>query len=104
MLAESTGDEATLRAAFHPSASIMVSDRDMIKLLNIDSYVQGVITAGLPSKRSPKWRTVSVDVNHNAALAKLEDEIGPMRFTDYLSLLKIEGEWKIVAKLHHLHA
>ncbi|WP_348626046.1 nuclear transport factor 2 family protein [Mesorhizobium sp. LSHC422A00] len=25
------------------------------------------------------------------------------RFTDYLSLLKIAGEWKIVSKLYHLH-
>ncbi|ESX45442.1 hypothetical protein X761_32270 [Mesorhizobium sp. LSHC424B00] len=34
---------------------------------------------------------------------KVEDEFGTTRFTDYLSLLKIAGEWKIVIKLYHLH-
>ncbi|MEK1931774.1 MAG: nuclear transport factor 2 family protein, partial [Pararhizobium sp.] len=31
------------------------------------------------------------------------DEFAGMRFTDYLSLLKIGGHWVIVNKLYHLH-
>jgi hypothetical protein len=34
---------------------------------------------------------------------KVTDDFAGMRFTDYLSLLKIDGRWMIVSKLYHLH-
>lgn len=45
----------------------------------------------------------SVDVEGDAASVKVTDDFAGMRFTDYLSLLKIDGRWTIVSKLYHLH-
>ncbi|HEX8636521.1 MAG TPA: nuclear transport factor 2 family protein [Pyrinomonadaceae bacterium] len=40
----------------------------------------------------------SVDITGNAASAKIILDYPTVRFTDYMSLLKIDGEWKIVNK------
>jgi hypothetical protein len=43
------------------------------------------------------------DIEGEAAFVKVADEFAGMRFSDYLSLLKIDGRWVIVNKLFHLH-
>ena len=36
----------------------------------------------------------------NAAFAKVECQLPPRYFTDYLTLLKIEGRWQVIAKAY----
>ena len=43
---------------------------------------------------------VSLDIAGSAALAKTKIEYLGVRYTDYLSLLKLDGEWKIIAKVY----
>jgi hypothetical protein len=43
------------------------------------------------------------DIEGDAAFVKVTDEFAGMRFSDYLSFLKIGGHWVIVNKLYHLH-
>ena len=40
-----------------------------------------------------------VDVSGNAAVAKLELESPEATITDYMSLLKVDGEWTVVGKI-----
>ncbi|ESZ56158.1 hypothetical protein X728_26960 [Mesorhizobium sp. L103C120A0] len=61
-----------------------------------------MMSAALPPNTSPNWAVASLDITGDAATAKVEDEFGTTRFTDYL-LLKIAGELKILSKLYHLH-
>ena len=103
VLAMSASDEQLLRAAFHPSASVIGYFQTAIEWLSVDAYVGEVVGAGLPPNHSPCWKIDSIDVTDDTATAKVEDEFGSMKFTNYLSLLKIAGEWKIVSKLYHLH-
>ena len=103
VLAMSVADEEGLRAAFHPSASVIGNYQGAVEWLTVDAYIHEVLSAGLPPNNSPHWSVVSIDVTNDAAVVKLEDEFGSMKFTDYLSLLKITGRWKIVSKLYHLH-
>lgn len=98
----STADEQGLRTAFHPSASIVGHRQGAVEWLTVDAYVHEVVGAGLPPDDRPDWRPVSLDVTNDAAVAKLEDEFGSMRFTDYLSLLRSGDRWTIVGKLYHL--
>ncbi len=44
-----------------------------------------------------------IDIEGDAASVKVVDEFAGMRFSDYLSLLKIDGRWTIVNKVYHLH-
>jgi len=45
---------------------------------------------------------VSIDFSGPAtAFAKVECQIPPRYFTDYLTLLKVDGRWQVIAKAYH---
>ena len=52
-------------------------------------------------KQNRITRITSIDVAGHAAQARLEIEYETFMFIDYMSLLKIEGEWKIVSKIFY---
>ncbi len=46
----------------------------------------------------------SIDIGETVATARLElNDWGGHRFTDMFTLLKVDGEWKIISKVFHLH-
>lgn len=48
---------------------------------------------------------VRVDIVGTAASARIDtDDISGFRFTDFFSLLKINGRWSVVSKIYHTHA
>ena len=50
-------------------------------------------------------RIASIDVFDTVATVRLElDNWTGDKFTDMFTLLKIDGEWKIMSKVFHLHA
>ena len=51
-----------------------------------------------------KATIASIDLADTAATVRLElDDWTGHRFTDFFTLLKVDGEWKIVNKVFHLH-
>ena len=49
-------------------------------------------------------RIASIDTSGTVAFARLEiDNWTGHRFTDLFTLLKVDGEWKIMNKVFHLH-
>jgi len=52
-----------------------------------------------------KSRIASIDMVDTVATVRLElDNWTGSRFTDLFTLLKLDGEWKIMNKVFHLHA
>ncbi len=50
-------------------------------------------------------RVASIDLAGSAATARLElTNLNGADYTDLLSLLKVDGEWKIMSKVFHLHS
>ena len=50
-------------------------------------------------------RITSVDVTGTIATVRLEtDNWTGYRFTDMFTLLRVDGQWKIMNKVFHLHA
>jgi hypothetical protein len=50
-------------------------------------------------------RFASIDIAETVATVRLEiDNWTGHRFTDMFTLLKVDGEWKIISKVFHLHA
>jgi hypothetical protein len=68
-----------------------------------NGYRWMILSARSGPEVKPSWETISVDITGDAAAAKVIDDYVGMRFTDYLSLLKIKGRWMIVNKLYYLH-
>lgn len=49
-------------------------------------------------------RIASIDIVESVATVRLElDNWTGHRFTDFFTLLKVDGEWKIMNKVFHLH-
>ena len=55
-------------------------------------------------RRNLQARIAGIDVNGTVATVRLElDNWTGSRFTDLFTLLKVDGEWKIMNKVFHLH-
>ncbi|MBP6390997.1 MAG: nuclear transport factor 2 family protein [Flavobacteriales bacterium] len=91
------GEPERLRKAFHPDFKLYtVTEEDSLMIRSGEKYIANV----KPGEKANRiGRIISIDHEHNAAMAKAEIVIPGWRvFTDYFLLLKYEGAWKIVQK------
>lgn len=102
--AHATGDPAYARKAFHTEgAMLFMLDGEYVSE-TFDAFIKRVFT-GQPApdeeQRKDKRTIESIDVSGNAANAKITLDYPAVRFVDYMTLLKINEEWKIVSKVFH---
>lgn len=91
------GEPERLKSAFDENFSLYFVANDTLKTWSGKQYVAGV-KKGRKSNRVGK--VLSIDFEENAAVAKIEI-LMPARkriYTDYLMLLKIKENWKIIHK------
>lgn len=96
-----TGDGAHMRIAFHPQARLFWSSADTLATRTSEEYI-----ARMPGKPAPdegtgvRKRIIEViDVTGNAATGKIVLDYPEAHIVDYMSLLKTNGEWKIINKI-----
>ena len=96
------GDSSVVAKAFHKSAMMFyVRDTAFMQVPIFPEYLSRVAAprpAGAPRDQTKK-EIVSIDIAGTAAVAKLKLTQPNAVLTDYMSLLKINGEWKIVNKI-----
>jgi hypothetical protein len=97
--AHATGDGSHARLAFYPQANLYWSRGDSLNTRTSEAYAAGFSGKPADDEGARKRRIVSVDVSGTAAIAKIELDYPTTRFIDYMSLLKIKGEWRIIAKI-----
>jgi hypothetical protein len=85
--------------AFHPSAFMKYIDitTGEFKDVPIAEYIARVKAGSGPGKRSIGIE--SLNIEGTAANAKIKIETETVILYDYMNLLKINGEWKIVSKI-----
>jgi len=99
------GDTKMLAAAFHESADLRSVEPDgALAVLPRAQWFE--MLKGRPSARSrdlPRQdRIVTIDRSGpTTAFAKVNCQIPPRYFTDYLTLAKLADGWKIVGKTFH---
>ena len=96
-----TGQSAEMKLAFHPDATIFGYAPELfggpIQML-FDWVDQNGPAAEL------EGRITSIDLAESVATVRLElENWGGRRFTDLFTLLKVDGEWKILSKVFHKH-
>jgi hypothetical protein len=97
-------NEAALRKAFHPRCAIIGHYENAVEWLTRDEFIAAIVAEGsAPPDTQPFMDIEAIDVEGDAASVKVTDTFAGMRFTDYLSMLKIGGRWTIVNKLYYLH-
>ena len=96
-----TGNGDFMRKAFHTDAKVMAF-RDG-KLMNITSEEFASRFNGKPAAdEAQRKRTIeSVEITGNAGVGKIVLDYPTVKFTDYMSLLKVGDEWKIVNKVFY---
>lgn len=93
-----TGDGAHFRAAFAPQSSLYWISADTLLTRTSAQYIAGARGTPPADEAQRKRWIESIDVAGNAGVAKVILDYPTTRFVDYLSLLKIDGEWKIINK------
>lgn len=85
--------------AFHPSATMKYTDVSTgeFKDVPIADYIARVKANTTPPKRSIS--ILSLNVEGTAANAKIKIETETVIMYDYMNMVKINGEWKIVSKI-----
>ena len=99
------GDAGKLAAAVHDSADLRsVAADGSLAVLPRAQWLEGVKSRPSAKAQGLERRdwVVSIDRSGpNTAFAKVQCQIPPRYFTDYLSLAKVGGAWKVVAKTFH---
>jgi hypothetical protein len=100
--------DAMLRG-FHPDFAIFSAKGEQLQRYEIETWAEGV----RKRKNDPKFdaskntwehKFTNVQVTGNAATLRVDlTRNGKHIYTDYLSLLKFDSGWKIVAKVYYQH-
>jgi Putative lumazine-binding len=96
--AHATGNPDFARKAFYKDARIIAFRDGKLTNLSVEEFAK--LFNGKPAEDEAKRKRAieSLDVRGSAAIAKIVLDYPTVRFVDYMSLLKIDGEWKIVNK------
>lgn len=99
------GDTRKLGQAFHPAAHLYSAGPDgkAADLPRADWFKSVESRPSGKAKGSERRdRIVSIDFSGPAtAFAKVECQLPPRYFTDYLTLLKADGRWQVISKAFH---
>ena len=102
-------DPDAMRNGFHPEFSIYSAKGEELKKYPIATWADRTAQRKADPKfdaAKNKWahNFAAVDVTGGSASVKIElSHEGKHVYTDYLSLLKFDSGWKIVAKVYHKH-
>jgi Putative lumazine-binding len=96
-----SGDPEQLKQAFHPGATMFYARNDSLIVVPIPDYIARVaesrVKGGPPPQRTE--RIADVSISGTSAVARLELIYPQQTITDYMSLVKYGGEWRIVSKI-----
>jgi Putative lumazine-binding len=97
-------DTNRLRRVFHPDAQYACATDGSLTLLSMDAYFPIVDARASPASRSePRAdRILSIEfAGPVTAFVRAECSIGPKRFIDFLTFIRLDDEWRIIAKVFH---
>lgn len=98
LLGHATGDGSHYEMVFHPQAKLFWMRDDTLNTRTSAEYIAGAGGAPADDESERRREITMVDVTGDAAVAKVVLDYPTALFTDYMSLLKVDGEWRIVNK------
>ncbi|MEQ1645479.1 MAG: nuclear transport factor 2 family protein [Pyrinomonadaceae bacterium] len=93
-----TGDGEYFKKAFHTEGNLIWIRDGKYTTRSFAEYIAGASGKPPADEAQRKRRIGTVEVVGNAAVATIILDYPTVKFTDYMTLLKINGEWKIVNK------
>jgi hypothetical protein len=96
-----TGDPDFIRKAFHPDAKIIAVTDGKLFSRTVEEFAK-VFTGKPAADEARRKRLIgNIDITGNTATAKIVLDYPAVKFTDLMSLIKIDGEWKIINKTYY---
>lgn len=99
--AHATGNPDYIRKAFFADAKIMAWRDGKLLNLSVEEFASRFSGKPAADESQRKRRIESLDITGNAGVARIVLDYPDATLTDYMSLLKVNGEWKIVNKAFH---
>ena len=96
-----TGGKDHFRAAFRPEAHMYGLREGKLAVVPIEQYIERGSGQPAPDEAQRRRRIERVDIAGTAATGKIVLDYPKVTFTDYMTLLKVDGEWRIVSKVYH---
>jgi len=99
------GSASLMREGFHPDFVMFVNGDDGLRKVSLDDWT-GRLKPRAADAPAPKVKSDIrvLDIDGNAAVARIKVwRDGKFLFTDYMSLYKTDGRWRIVAKTFQSH-
>ncbi|MET2828477.1 nuclear transport factor 2 family protein [Mesorhizobium shangrilense] len=96
-------DVSLLGEVFHPKAQLSTIAEEKLATVDTSTWLDIIAKRESPATRKEARvdQIVSIEFgSQNTALARVQCAIGPKLFTDFLSLVRIGDDWKIVAKVY----
>lgn len=97
-----TGRAEEAARAFHPVARLIWIRDGALATRSLEEYLAGFDGRPAEDEAQRRRRVVNVDVAGNTAVARLELDYPDALITDFMTLLQVDGEWKIVHKSFHV--
>ena len=97
-------DTERLRHVFHPKAQYVSVTEGTLLYRDMTDYFAVVDARPSPASRGEKRRDEIVSIEFAGpvtARAVLRCAIGVKFFTDFLTLIKLDGHWQIISKVFH---
>ena len=100
--AHATGNPEYIRKAFFPEAKIMAFRDGKLLNLSVEEFASRFSGKPAADEAQRKRRIDSLDITGNAGVARIVLDYPDATLIDYMSLLKVNGEWKIVNKVFNV--
>ncbi len=96
-----TGNGEFFKKAFHTEGNMLWVRDGKFSSRSFAEYIAGASGKPAADEANRKRVIESIDVAGTAASARIILDYPTVRFVDYMTLLKIDGEWKIVSKVFY---
>ncbi len=98
MQGHATGMGEHFSKVFHPDSKLFwIRDGQLTQRTSAE-YIAGASGKPAADEAQRKRWIETIDITNNAAVVKVVLDYPNAKLTDYMSMLKINGEWKIVNK------
>lgn len=101
---QATGDGEFMRKAFHPEAKIFSYRSNQLNQMTLAEFAARFTGKSAPDEAQRKRWIESVKITGSAGFAVIVLDYPTVKFVDYMSLLKVGDEWKIINKTFHMEA
>jgi hypothetical protein len=99
---QATGNGDYMRRAFVPEARLLFMRDDKLTQVTSEEYASRSPGKPAADETSRKRRIGLIDIAGDAAIARIDLDYPDAKIVDYMTLLKIDGQWRIVNKSFNL--